>query len=344
MKRIPIQHTDMEFVDIPGTSIRASRIALGTWAIGGWMWGGSDERDADRHYSRRARSRHQPDRHGAGLWLRAFRRNRRQGAGRGRPPQARADRHQGRARLEGRQAVSQRQQGPDRQGSRGFPAPAEDRRHRSLSGALAGSQYADRGNRRSHGRAASRRQNPRHRRQQFQPGPDEGIPQASRRCTPRNRLTTCSNARSRRDVLPYCRRTNIARAGLWRALPRTAVRQHVDDRPTSPATICARPIQNSSSRASSNIWPRCERLDRFAQERLRQARDPSRGALGARSRRSNIALVGRAARRSACADRRRRWAGISTPPRWRRSTASCARRSAIPVGPEFMAPPARLAA
>lgn len=36
----------MEFTDIPGTSIRASRIALGTWAIGGWMWGGSDEREA----------------------------------------------------------------------------------------------------------------------------------------------------------------------------------------------------------------------------------------------------------------------------------------------------------
>jgi aryl-alcohol dehydrogenase-like predicted oxidoreductase len=36
----------MEFVDIPGTSIRASRVALGTWAIGGWMWGGSNENDA----------------------------------------------------------------------------------------------------------------------------------------------------------------------------------------------------------------------------------------------------------------------------------------------------------
>jgi aryl-alcohol dehydrogenase-like predicted oxidoreductase len=36
----------MDFVDIPGTSIRASRIALGTWAIGGWMWGGSDEGEA----------------------------------------------------------------------------------------------------------------------------------------------------------------------------------------------------------------------------------------------------------------------------------------------------------
>jgi len=40
------RQTEMEFVNIPGTSIRASRIALGTWAIGGWMWGGSDEREA----------------------------------------------------------------------------------------------------------------------------------------------------------------------------------------------------------------------------------------------------------------------------------------------------------
>jgi aryl-alcohol dehydrogenase-like predicted oxidoreductase len=38
----------MEFVEIPHTSLRASRLALGTWAIGGWMWGGSDEKDAIR--------------------------------------------------------------------------------------------------------------------------------------------------------------------------------------------------------------------------------------------------------------------------------------------------------
>src|ERR1700745_1195853 len=38
--------SDMEFAKIPGTSIRASRVALGTWAIGGWMWGGSNESDA----------------------------------------------------------------------------------------------------------------------------------------------------------------------------------------------------------------------------------------------------------------------------------------------------------
>src|SRR6059058_2734262 len=46
MSRSESRQADMEFVDIPGTSIRASRIALGTWAIGGWMWGGSNENDA----------------------------------------------------------------------------------------------------------------------------------------------------------------------------------------------------------------------------------------------------------------------------------------------------------
>jgi aryl-alcohol dehydrogenase-like predicted oxidoreductase len=46
MSRIQSIHAEMEFVDIPGTSIRASRIALGTWAMGGWMWGGSNEDDA----------------------------------------------------------------------------------------------------------------------------------------------------------------------------------------------------------------------------------------------------------------------------------------------------------
>jgi hypothetical protein len=37
-----------ERVDIPGTSLKVSRIALGTWAIGGWMWGGTDEAEAIR--------------------------------------------------------------------------------------------------------------------------------------------------------------------------------------------------------------------------------------------------------------------------------------------------------
>lgn len=36
----------MDYVMIPGTNLRVSRIALGTWAIGGWMWGGSEERQS----------------------------------------------------------------------------------------------------------------------------------------------------------------------------------------------------------------------------------------------------------------------------------------------------------
>jgi aryl-alcohol dehydrogenase-like predicted oxidoreductase len=38
--------TDMEFMDIPGTGLKVSRVAIGTWAIGGWMWGGTDEAES----------------------------------------------------------------------------------------------------------------------------------------------------------------------------------------------------------------------------------------------------------------------------------------------------------
>jgi aryl-alcohol dehydrogenase-like predicted oxidoreductase len=34
----------MEIASIQGTRLTVSRIALGTWAIGGWMWGGTDEK------------------------------------------------------------------------------------------------------------------------------------------------------------------------------------------------------------------------------------------------------------------------------------------------------------
>jgi len=40
--------TTMEFADVSGTSLRISRVGLGTWAIGGWMWGGTDEKQAMR--------------------------------------------------------------------------------------------------------------------------------------------------------------------------------------------------------------------------------------------------------------------------------------------------------
>ncbi len=37
-----------EHINIKGTNLNSSRIALGTWAIGGWMWGGSDEKESIR--------------------------------------------------------------------------------------------------------------------------------------------------------------------------------------------------------------------------------------------------------------------------------------------------------
>lgn len=38
----------MDTIDINGDGLQASRIGLGTWAIGGWMWGGTDEAESIR--------------------------------------------------------------------------------------------------------------------------------------------------------------------------------------------------------------------------------------------------------------------------------------------------------
>jgi aryl-alcohol dehydrogenase-like predicted oxidoreductase len=36
----------IERKEIPGTSLKVSPVAIGTWAIGGWMWGGTDEAES----------------------------------------------------------------------------------------------------------------------------------------------------------------------------------------------------------------------------------------------------------------------------------------------------------
>jgi aryl-alcohol dehydrogenase-like predicted oxidoreductase len=43
MLKHPSNKTHMDLAEIPGTSLKVSRVAIGTWAIGGWMWGGTDE-------------------------------------------------------------------------------------------------------------------------------------------------------------------------------------------------------------------------------------------------------------------------------------------------------------
>jgi aryl-alcohol dehydrogenase-like predicted oxidoreductase len=37
---------DMEYSAIAGTPLRVSPVAIGTWAIGGWMWGGTEEAES----------------------------------------------------------------------------------------------------------------------------------------------------------------------------------------------------------------------------------------------------------------------------------------------------------
>ena len=41
--QVQIPPVESEFVEIPGTGLKVSRVALGTWAMGGWMWGGTDQ-------------------------------------------------------------------------------------------------------------------------------------------------------------------------------------------------------------------------------------------------------------------------------------------------------------
>jgi aryl-alcohol dehydrogenase-like predicted oxidoreductase len=44
--QLQVPATETEFVQIPNTQLKVSRVALGTWAMGGWMWGGTDQREA----------------------------------------------------------------------------------------------------------------------------------------------------------------------------------------------------------------------------------------------------------------------------------------------------------
>jgi aryl-alcohol dehydrogenase-like predicted oxidoreductase len=46
VRQTKTREPEMEYAEIPGTTLKLSRIAIGTWAIGGWMWGGTDERES----------------------------------------------------------------------------------------------------------------------------------------------------------------------------------------------------------------------------------------------------------------------------------------------------------
>jgi aryl-alcohol dehydrogenase-like predicted oxidoreductase len=46
VQQADVLKVEIERAAIPGTSLKVSRVALGTWAIGGWMWGGTDEAES----------------------------------------------------------------------------------------------------------------------------------------------------------------------------------------------------------------------------------------------------------------------------------------------------------
>ena len=214
----------LETITIPGTSLKPTRVALGTWAIGGWMWGGSDDADSIRTIQS-ALDRGINIIDTAPVY----------GFGHSEEIVGRALAESGQrqnviiatkvgARLEKRQAIPQCQQGADRQRDRGFAAPPAHRRHRHLSGPLAGSEHADRRDRRGARRALQGRQDPRDRRQQFQYGADGGVPRR-RAAAHRAAALQSLRARSRSGCAALLRRSQDRNARLWCALPRPAQRQ-----------------------------------------------------------------------------------------------------------------------
>jgi aryl-alcohol dehydrogenase-like predicted oxidoreductase len=46
LRQVITPAVEAEFVNIRGTQLKVSRVALGTWAMGGWMWGGTDQRES----------------------------------------------------------------------------------------------------------------------------------------------------------------------------------------------------------------------------------------------------------------------------------------------------------
>ena len=137
----------MEQITIGKSGVTTSRIGLGTWAIGGWMWGGSDEaRSIATIQSAVERGVTLIDTapvYGFGQSEEIVGKALAEGGLRDKVQ----TRHQGWPGLEGRQAVFATLEPADASaGDRGFFAAAADRRHRPLSGALAGPRNADRRN------------------------------------------------------------------------------------------------------------------------------------------------------------------------------------------------------
>ena len=231
------ENLNIERATIAGTSLSVSRVGLGTWAIGGWMWGGTDEAELIRTiYAAVERGINLIDTAPA------------YGFGRSEEIVGRAIAESGlrsqvviatKTGLEwrGRRGLSQCQPRPHSARGRGFAAPAAHRLHRHLSGSLARPAGADRRDCRGDAVAVRPGKDPRHRRQQFLGCSDRTVSPRLRQLhvvQPPYNLVRARDRDRAFAVLPAIGSGNL---DLWRAVPRSVVRQIARRRAFLWATI-----------------------------------------------------------------------------------------------------------
>ena len=216
----------MEQIAIGKSGLTTSRIGLGTWAIGGWMWGGTEEAQSiatiQSAVERGVTLIDTAPVYGFGRSEEIVGKALAEGGLRERcrsPP---------RLAWPGRTASRIRDSRPAAHpsGDRGLVAAAADRRHRPLSGALAGSRDADRGNGADAGGSAPRGQDPGDRRQQLLARADGRLSCGGAKLDAVQPPYNLFEREIEADVLPYAIRRRPHRSELRCALPRPPQRKN----------------------------------------------------------------------------------------------------------------------
>jgi len=207
-----------ESVDIPGTQLRVSRVALGTWAMGGWMWGGTDERESVATIRAALEQGinliDTAPVYGFGVSEEIVG----QAVGGGRSALTGSHCHQSGPGMARRKGLPERDPGSDHAGDRRLAAPTAHRLHRHLPGPLARPARAHRGDRRGDAHALRSGEDSRHRRQQFLGGTDGALPPG---CASARAAATLQSLRARHrsadsPLLPA--RTTSRRSGMARSV------------------------------------------------------------------------------------------------------------------------------
>ena len=141
------------------------------------------------------------------------------------------------------------------------------------------------------------------------------------------------------ELLPYCRAHEIATLGYGASVSRPLVRADAAGYGFRGRRSAPQPTRNSSRPGSRNTWPPCSRLDRFAQERFGK-RVIALAVRWMLDQGITTALWG--------ARRPDQLQAVDEVSGWQIDAAAKAEIDRIlretiaePVGPEFMAPPAR---